>query len=204
MTIKANTLSNILAYTPKEAHIFLCDVADRYDFQLIVSKSRATKYGDYRAPFGVSGHRISINENLNSYSFLLTLVHEISHLMVWEAYKRTVKPHGAEWKSVFRNQMEIVYALNVFPKELTEVIKKSMKNPRATAHADEDLAIALRNYDEKTNSVFLNELEHDTLFTVPKGQTFLKGKKLRTRYKCKELNSGKSYLFSPLAEVIPV
>lgn len=204
MSKKLYTINNILLYTPKGAHTYLRDLTNRYDFQLSTRKSRVTKYGDYRAPFGALGHRISINENLNEYSFLLTLIHEISHLIVWERHKRKVKPHGDEWKSVFRDQMEIIYALNVFPLELTEVIKACMKNPKATAHADKQLALALRNYDSNTSSVFLDELDPDTLFTISKGRTFLKGKKLRTRYKCKEVKSGKSYLFSPLAEVTPV
>ncbi len=203
MQVNDSTIDNILAHTPKGAHTFLCDLANRYNFQLNTSKSRVTKHGDYRAPFGEFGHRISINENLNVYSFLLTLIHEISHLIVWERHKRKVKPHGTEWKSVFRNQMEIIYALKVFPPELTEVIKVNMRNPKATAHTDKNLAIALRNYDLKTNSVFLDELDYDTLFIISKGRTFLKGKKLRKRYQCKEIKSGKSYLFSPLAEVTP-
>ncbi|PCH97427.1 MAG: sprT domain-containing protein [Bacteroidetes bacterium] len=152
----------------------------------------------------MQGHRISINENLNEYSFLLTLIHEVSHLIVWEAFKRKFKPHGTEWKRVFQEQMNIINALNLFPEDLAEAIRASMKNPKASAHADKSLAIALRKYDSPSKSVFLDELDYDTVFMISKGRTFLKGEKQRTRYKCKELTSGKSYLFSPLAEVMPV
>ena len=45
-----------------------------------ISRSRSSKLGDYRAPFRGSPHRISVNHDLNPYSFLITTIHEFAHL----------------------------------------------------------------------------------------------------------------------------
>ena len=46
----------------------------------------------------------------------------------------------------------------------------------------------------------LEELDENTCFAINK-KTYLKGKLRRTRYLCKEMSSGKSYLIHALAEV---
>ena len=42
-------------------------------------------------------HRISVNENLNPYAFLITLLHEVAHMTTWEKHRlrmRRCRPHG--------------------------------------------------------------------------------------------------------------
>ena len=41
-----------------------------------------------------NNHRISVNGNLNKYSFLITLIHELAHLLTFTQYKNRVDPHG--------------------------------------------------------------------------------------------------------------
>jgi SprT protein len=43
-----------------------------------------------------------------------------------------------------------------------------------------------------------------SLFRIKDGRVFRKGEKLRKRYKCTELPSGKVYLFSPVYEAVLV
>ena len=45
---------------------------------------------------------IKINRDLNKYSFLITLVHEMAHASIWIKFGRRVKPHGDEWKRNFK------------------------------------------------------------------------------------------------------
>ena len=71
--------------------------------------------GDYRPPYAGQGHRISINYDLNSYSFLVTTVHEFAHLLTWNEHKRKAKPHGAEWKANFKRMMRPFFEKEVFP-----------------------------------------------------------------------------------------
>ncbi len=42
--------------------------------------------GDYRNSHAGKGHRISVNGNLNKYSFLITLLHELAHLFTYERF----------------------------------------------------------------------------------------------------------------------
>jgi predicted SprT family Zn-dependent metalloprotease len=52
----------------------------------------------WRLSKGVNGkHEITVNSNLNKYKFLITLIHEISHLVAFEKFGRNIKPHGNEW-----------------------------------------------------------------------------------------------------------
>jgi SprT protein len=60
----------------------------------------------------------------------------------------------------------------------------------------------LRSYDERTDSVLLEDLSERQEFLLGK-RTFKKGEKLRKRYRCEEVDSGKIYLVSAIAEVIP-
>jgi len=70
-----------------------------------IAKPRKTKLGDYRPPYGKHGHRISVNADLNPYSFLITVLHEFAHLETWKKFKRTTKPHGNEWKMAFQERL---------------------------------------------------------------------------------------------------
>ena len=69
--------------------------------QLTITRERATKLGDYRHAHMGRNHRISVNGNLNKYSFLITLLHELAHLFVFEKFKNMVAAHGVEWKNEF-------------------------------------------------------------------------------------------------------
>ncbi|MBL4577945.1 MAG: sprT domain-containing protein, partial [Flavobacteriales bacterium] len=69
---------------------------------------------------------------------------------------------------------------------------------------DVQLSLAFRNYDAQSDdSVVLSDISIDTLFVTLSGRIFLKGPRQRKRYKCKEVKSGRLYLFSPITEVTP-
>lgn len=57
------------------------------------------------APRKGLNHQITINQNLNKYAFLLTLVHEIAHLITYVNHGWNVKGHGPEWKNCFKKQI---------------------------------------------------------------------------------------------------
>ena len=66
-----------------------------------LKKSRRTKHGD----FSIKKNGlviITINEDLNAYRFLITLIHEISHYFSVKNYGVNIKPHGVEWKNTFK------------------------------------------------------------------------------------------------------
>lgn len=168
-----------------------------------VSPSRRTKLGDYRAPYGGRGHRISVNADLNPYAFLLTTVHEFAHLQTWEIYGSRVKPHGSEWKTIFRELMHPLLEAGIFPEQLRHRIQNYMEKPAASSCADLPLYRALRDFDNADRPKMLEDLELGTLFEALGGRSFVKGEKLRKRYRCTEIRTGKKYLFHPLCEIKP-
>lgn len=172
--------------------------------QLKITKYRSSKLGDYRPLRGGSSHLITINGSLNKYSFLLTMVHEIAHMHNFITHKGRVKPHGLEWKRVFQLLMSSFDMESLFPKELLPSIQKYLQNPKASSSSDLQLSLALRHYDPGyESSVVLSDIKMDTLFVTRNGRTFIKGARQRKRYKCKEVKTGRLYLFNPITEVLP-
>ncbi len=189
-------------YLPVESIALIADWITDYNVHLKISRSRTTKLGDYHYPTEKYGHRISINHDLNKYAFLITLVHEIAHLINWEKYKNKVKPHGEEWKNEYQSLMKNFTGSNIFPPDILGAIYNHMANPFASSCTDIGLMRILRKYDGIKTSSHLEDIPQTAVFKTKNGRTFYKGEKLRKRYKCKDLNNHRIYLFSPLAEVI--
>lgn len=173
------------------------------DFHLVVSKPRRTKHGDFKPPQNGQAPRLSVNGNLNRYSFLVTLIHEIAHLKVWRQHKNWVKPHGKEWKSTYSQLLQAFCEANVFPEDLRKVILQHSNCPGYASGTDEALTKALRKYDRLNGTVYLDELDLGATFKLGK-RTFRLGEKLRKRYLCEELSSGRQFRVHAMAEVIPL
>jgi hypothetical protein len=63
----------------------------------------------------------------------------------------------------------------------------------------------LRNYDaKKPGQLLVEQVAEGKLFDIGQGRIFKKGKKLRKRYQCVEIKTGKLYLFSPVYEVMEI
>lgn len=198
--------SGLQDFLPEGAFELIIPYFQQYPVQLKITKARKTIRGDYRHP--VSGkllHRISVNGTLNPYSFLITLLHEIAHLLAFVAYKNNIAPHGKEWKLIFKKVLSDFLSKGFFPQEVELALQKSLKNLKATTCSDVDLDRALKNYDLRKSSVLLLEdIPEDACFQIEDGRSFKKLEKLRTRFKCKELKTGKYYFVSGRAEVTKI
>ncbi len=148
-------------------------------------------------------HQITVNASLNQYRFLITLVHEIAHLVAFEKYGRRIKPHGLEWKRTFQHLMVPFIRPEIFPTALLPIIANHFKNPKASSSTDARLAIALKAFDEtqQKDHSYVFELPMGSTFRLYNGKLFQKGKKRTKRYECVELATGRLYLFQPNAEV---
>lgn len=187
---------------PALAAELIAEWIDKYECEFRISRSRNTKLGDYRAPFQGNGHKISVNYNLNPYSFLVTSVHEFAHLVTWNDWKHKVKPHGQEWKNNFKRMMQPFFEMNIFPDDVKNAITLYLKNPAASSCTDANLFKTLKSYDLKDeDTVSIEEVADNEKFITKNGRVFKKLNKIRTRYRCIELKTGLLYLFSPLAEV---
>ena len=196
-------MNNVLQkYLPERAVEPCFDLIKTHGVNLKIVNHRVTRHGDYRRlPNGL--HQITVNASLNKYRFLITLVHEIAHLVAFEKYGRFIKPHGLEWKQTFQNLMVPFIRPEVFPSKLLPLIARHFKNPKASSSTDANLSIALKAYDveqQKGNS-YVFELPLGSKFRIYNGKLFQKGKKRVKRYECVELATGRLYLFQPNAEV---
>jgi hypothetical protein len=175
-----------------------------FDFKLKITKERSSKLGDYTSPQNGLNHVITINHNLNEYSFFVTLVHEIAHLKTFNQYRNRVMPHGEEWKQSFRDLMTPFLSTDNLPLDVLYALRKYLQNPAAASCSDATLMRTLKLYDTNdTNGhlILLEHLPYRTHFLYNGSRIFEKGEKLRKRFRCKEISSGSVYLFSPLAEV---
>ena len=187
---------------PPPAAPIIAKWIDYFQCEFKISKTRSSKLGDYRHPFGDKGHRISVNYNLNQYSFLVTTVHEFAHLLTWNEHKNKKKPHGLEWKNNFKKMMVPIFDLNLFPPDVFQAIQRYMANPAASSCGDLNLARTLKAYDlVRPDILHLEQLPKDTIFKIKDGRRFSKGERLRKRYRCICLDDKRLFLFNPLAEV---
>ena len=189
-------------YMPAAAAPLIARWIDYYQCEFKISRNRATKLGDYRHPFKSEGHKISVNNNLNAYAFLVTTVHEFAHLLTWNDHKNKVRPHGEEWKRNFKRMMQPFLEQQIFPADVRLAIVNYLQNPSAASCTDLKLSRALKQYDQQRDAVSrLEELPLNSVFKIKDGRQFKKGERLRKRYRCVCLDNGNVYLFNPLAEV---
>lgn len=196
-----NKVDVLAQYMPAAASPIIAKWIDYFQCEFKISKNRATKLGDYRHPFKNNGHKISVNNNLNNYAFLVTTVHEFAHLLTWNEHKNKVKPHGEEWKNNFKKMMSPFFELQIFPSDVHYAIVSYLNNPAASSCTDLTLARTLQKYDTHLTTTRVEELPLHTIFTLKDGRKFKKGERIRKRYKCVCLTNGNIYLFNPLAQV---
>ena len=198
--IKHNTLR---AYVPAPALDYCVELWNTYNFVFRISKARQTKLGDYRHNPTNGHHYISVNQDLNPYSFLITYVHEVAHCVTHQAFGRKVAPHGSEWKHNFQQLMEPLLNKETYPESVLSALTQHMRNPRASSYSDHQLIQALANFDKQPEQTLLSEIEIGKLFKF-KRRTFQKEAVRRTRVVCKDMTNGKKYLISGIAPITPL
>ncbi len=194
-----NTLQK---YLPERAVAPCFELIKQHGVHLRIVNHRVTRHGDYRR-LANGQHQITVNASLNKYRFLLTLVHEIAHLVAFERFGRAIKPHGKEWKQAFQQLMLPFLRPEIFPSKLLPALARHFKNPRASSSTDAQLSIALQAFDPQQNGErsYVFELPKGSTFRLYNGKLFRKGDKRVKRYECIELATGRLYLFQPNAEV---
>ena len=195
-------LHQLKQYLPEGSFEDVSHYLQHYKVQLTITRERKSVLGDYRNSFADKNHRISVNGNLNPYSFLITLLHELAHLFTYERFGHRVQAHGQEWKNEFSKVLAQFLLKKIFPPDIQKTLLKTLQNPAASSCADTALLRVLHQYDEKKEGVSLIEaLPMGTVFKIKGGRIFRKGEKVRKRIKCEEVATGKVYLFSPVYEV---
>jgi SprT protein len=204
MPKKEAPLTYLENYLPSGASEKLLEYLHRYKVHLTITRTRKSILGDYRHATGSDNHRISVNGNLNKYAFLITLIHEIGHLVTFQQYGNRVSSHGKEWKLAYRIVLEDFLYLKLFPPDLHRALLKSLHNLPASSCSDVNLTRVLKNYDVRDKTLLVEDIPEGALFKTADGKIFKRGRQIRKRIECAELRTGKLYLFSPVYEVEPV
>ena len=186
-------------YVTKKSHKLLNCWVDELKIEIKVSNPRKTKLGDFKVINGKMS--ISINNDLNRYSFLITLVHEIAHAFVFKKYHNSVRPHSRSWQLTFKSLLINFLTPDYFPEDILRVLSRHIIKPKASTFSDLELVNVLRKYDNFKSHV-LSQISVGQYFKNSSGRIFIKGERLRKRYKCIDFKSGKIYLFHPFTPVI--
>jgi|688.fasta_scaffold97971_3 SprT protein len=193
---------------PAGSEAYVADLLGRQPLELRLSRPRRTKLGDHRPPSrSVTRHRITINDDLNPFAFLTTLLHEIAHAVTWERHRgrRRIRPHGAEWKAEFGGILRPVVANGLLPQPVGTALARYLENPAAASCSDRGLVLALAEYDAAPSGrVRVEELAERAVFRAANGGVFRAGPLLRSRRACFELATGREFRVHGLAFVEPL
>ena len=191
-------------HLPEHALGYCLQLWKEKSFTLKIKKSRLTKIGDFTSKKNAARPQITLNSDLNKYTFLVTYIHEVAHLYVFVAFGHKAEPHGEHWKRTFQELMSPLLSLDIFPDTVLIPLMDHMENPKASSFADIVLTKALRNFDDGAEAaIILSELPEGSIFKLH-DRYFMKGKLKRTRVLCKEVNSKRQYLVPAEAPVSDV
>ena len=180
---------------PEASFDYCLSLLTGHRLELVINRPRRTRLGDYSPPRrGRPWHRITVNENLNPYAFLTTLLHEIAHLHVALAFRGRVQPHGPEWKQAFATLLEPVVDNHGLPDDVAAALERMIDNPRASSCTDRDVLAALSRYDaHQPTGLRLDDLPEGSVFRLSSGKVFRHRQRLRTWHRCTELTTRREY-----------
>lgn len=203
---KERPFSELIPFLPPNTFEEVAQYFQNHTIHLTLTRERKSVLGDYRRPSKESPyHRISINATLHPYSFLITLLHELAHMLVYLQYKDQVMPHGNEWKIQFQKMLIPYIGKKFFPEDIEAALVRYLNNPKASTCTDTNLYKALYRYSNNKNGwTLLEDLPVGAHFKIANGAQYSLLEKRRTRYRCQDLNSGKMYLFPSIYEVHPL
>jgi predicted SprT family Zn-dependent metalloprotease len=194
-----NNINILQKYIPENACESINDLIVKYGVRFEISRERTTKLGDYTRLL-TKQHKITINYNLNKFEFLIVVLHEFGHLLVNEKYKKRTEPHGKEWKQEFALLLQEYSKKEIFPDNIQKAIDLCIySKPNLTPSLRENLSKIVRNFS--TSVLYVEDIPENAIFMLKNNRSFIKLEKVRKRFKCKEVNSNKSYLVHPMAVV---
>lgn len=190
-------LSVLEKYIPSDATLILRKWLSGHSVHIRITRDRHSKLGDYRKNRDGS-HQITVNGTLPEELFFFVLTHELAHLMAFHHYGFRIAPHGAEWKHVFRTML--MESLEVYTETLQEILQRFSKSPKANFLASPELVKYFYADAQEEAFIFVENIPQGHCFEYRSKQYIIEGKR-KKNYLCKEIESGKQYVFSPLVQV---
>ena len=196
-------------YVPQQAVDDIVKFITEYSIHLKITRERQSKFGDYRLPSAKKpGHCISVNGCLEPCAFLLVMLHELAHMLTFIDHGRRVKPHGVEWQEHYRRLILQFVTKGCFPSEVESLLKAYSSTLPLSKKLE-------REIDRKLNIMPSTQSDAPTLDSVGShaagirfriagrsGHTFETVEKLRTRWKCRDVATGRLYTVSGSAPVV--
>src|SRR5262245_8394619 len=137
-------LEYLRQFIPHAAVPRVLEYLHQYKVHLTITRERKSVLGDYRHATSHQNHRISVNSSLNPYAFLITLVHELAHLVTFIQFGNRVQAHGREWKNCYAMLLKDFMGKNIFPEVIERTLQQSMHDLPASSCADENLMRVLK------------------------------------------------------------
>lgn len=193
-------------HLPAQAVDYVYNYLNQHKVHFHITRERRTKYGDYRWPQPKHDfHEISVNGDLNPYLFLWVFLHEAAHLETHLKYSDAL-PHGQEWQEQYRRLL--VAHTSLFPTEAQPLLAHLTRRIPLSRKLMRQVEETLHHHDPNYSAE-----EHTVLDELPAGSHFrLKNKpqklfesiqRRRTRWLCRDLDSGRQYTIAARSEVIP-
>ncbi len=193
-------------HLPAQAVDYVYNYLNQHKVHFHITRERRTKYGDYRWPQPKHDfHEISVNGDLNPYLFLWVFLHEAAHLETHLKHSH-VLPHGHEWQEEYR--LLLADHADLFPADAQPPLARLTRRIPLSRTQMRIVEEALRHYNPNYSAE-----EHTVLDELPAGSHFrLKNKpqklfesiqRRRTRWLCRDLDSGRHYTIAARSEVIP-
>ncbi|PLK46281.1 SprT-like domain-containing protein [Emticicia sp. TH156] len=193
-------LEMLSRHVPAQAVDYCLALWKEQPFSFKITRTRSSCFGNYTFKDGL--HKITVNNDLNAYAFVITYIHEIAHQRAWlNKTRKKIEPHGAEWKKSFQQLMAPILNLSVFPETVFVPLSKYMSNPAASSVSYAPLAKALQMHElTPPSGVLLSDVADNRWFTF-RNTVFQRLEKRRTRVLCMERNSRRRYTILATARV---
>ena len=191
------------SYIPEKSIDAVCNMLTPFPVRVKIVRPRKRIHGSYRKPKTASKpHLITVNNDLNPYTFLITLLHEIAHLQACINHKSL--GHDDKWKNCFAVLLKQFIFLAVFPDDVRCALENHIKNMKSSDFLDITLTKTLQKYDAASpvsqNLVLLEDVPKNAIFTFG-NKKMEKQTLIRKYYLCKDLKNNKLYRCHPLMKV---
>jgi len=189
-------ISTLNRYLPPNTSSYVLKLIKHYPVHFKIVKPRKTKLGDFKVNLKTGKLQITINNDLEPLNFLITTIHELAHLYNWQEYKKSIAPHGIEWKNEYKKLFLPILSTQFLSLEEVNLLHAHLDNPKASSCSD----IMLTQYFKKEGVKHLEDIPIGKPFKL-NGITYMIEKKLRKRFLCIQLATDRKYYINGLAEV---
>lgn len=204
MTTEERYRAILRNHLPEQAVGWVYEYLERYKVHFHITRERRSKLGDYRWPQPRHPfHEMSVNGDLPKLMFLWVFLHEAAHLETHLKY-RSVQPHGHEWQ--YEYVRLIADHRDCFPDEVRPMLDRYVARVPLQRSLGREIEETLRRHGSDIQGVAdlcLDDLPAGSRFRLKtKPEVLFESiERRRTRWLCRDVDSGRKYAVAGRAEV---